>query len=198
MPFFGMQYQVLFHDTMAYGSHHHMANFKFQNIARETLLFETKVNGQESWQEQLKNILVLTREAYSLNLAPVGLGGKVAILLTYENPTLCTVRLCFRVIDQQGEPVSCGYQSMILLHKETHEMVPAPPLLTHFLNSKSNFSLLEDLKNPSFAERTMAGSREIKNIFPESVRRMGEHIANLPRQTAYPKIIDDKLNEFSF
>jgi len=198
MPFFGMQYQVLFHDTMAYGSHHHMANFKFQNIARETLLFETKVNGQESWQEQLKNILVLTREAYSLNLAPVGLGGKVAILLTYENPTLCTVRLCFRVIDQQGEPVSCGYQSMILLHKDTHEMVPAPPLLTHFLSAKSDFSLLEPLKDPSFAERTMAGSREIKNIFPESVRRMGEYIANAPRQTAHPKIIDDKLNEFSF
>jgi acyl-CoA thioesterase FadM len=198
MPFFGMQYQVLFHDTMAYGSHHHMANFKFQNTARETLLFETKVNGQESWQEQLKNILVLTREAYSLNLAPVGLGGKVAILLTYENPTLCTVKLCFRVIDQQGEPVSCGYQSMILLHKDTHEMVPAPPLLTHFLDAKSDFSLLEELKNPSFAERTMIGSREIRNIFPESVRRMGEYIANSPRQTAYPKIIDDKLNEFSF
>ena len=198
MPFFAMQYQVLFHDTMAYGSHHHMANFKFQNLARETLLFETKVNGQESWQEQLKNILVLTREAYSLNLAPVGLGGKVGILLTYENPTLCTVRLCFRVIDQQGEPVSCGYQSMILLHKDTHEMVPAPPLLTHFLDAKSAFSLLEELKNPSFAERTMAGSREIRNLFPESVRRLGEYIANSPRQTAYPKIIDDKLNEFSF
>jgi acyl-CoA thioesterase FadM len=193
-----MQYQVLFHDTMAYGSHHHMANFKFQNLARETLLFETKVNGQESWQEQLKNILVLTREAYSLNLAPVGLGGKVGILLTYENPTLCTVRLCFRVIDQQGEPVSCGYQSMILLHKDTHEMVPAPPLLTHFLDAKSAFSLLEELRNPSFADRTMAGSREIRNLFPESVRRLGEYIANSPRQTAYPKIIDDKLNEFSF
>jgi len=38
MPYFGMQYQILFHDTMAYGSHHHMANFKFQNVARETLL----------------------------------------------------------------------------------------------------------------------------------------------------------------
>lgn len=198
MPFFAMQYQVLFHDTMAYGSHHHMANFKFQNMARETLLFETHVEGEGSWQEQLKNILVLTREAYSLNLAPVGLGEKVAILLTYEDPTLCTVRLCFRVIDQRGEPVSCGYQNMILLHKDTHEMVPAPPLLTHFLSAKSDFSLLEALKNPSFAERTMTGSREVKNIFPESVRRMGEHLANTPRQKAYPKIIDETLNEFSF
>ena len=198
MAYFGMQYQILFHDTMAYGSHHHMANFKFQNIARETLLFETKTNGQGTWQEQLKDVLVLTRDAYSLNLAPVALGGKVAILLTYEEPTLCTVRLCFRVIDHRGEPVSCGYQTMIVIHKETHEMVPAPPLVTPFLNSQSDLNLLEGLKSPSFAERTMLGSREIKHIFPESIRRLGASIANSPRQTAYPKIIDETLNEFSF
>jgi hypothetical protein len=197
MAYFAMQSQVLFHDTMAYGSHHHMANFKFQNTARETILFETNTEGQKSWQEQLKDILVLTREAYSLNLAPVGLGGKVAILMTYEDPTLCTVRLCFRVIDQRGEPVSCGFQTMILLHKDTHEMVPAPPLLTHFLTAESKVSLLEELRNPGFAERAAAGSRELKNIFPDSIRRLGASIANSPRETAYPKIIDESQHEYS-
>ena len=197
MPFFAMSYQILFHDTMAYGSHHHMANFKFQNIARETLLFETKVE-QGTWKEQLSDILVLTREAYSLNLAPAGLGDRVAILLSYENPTLCTVRLCFRVIDAHGEPVSCGYQTMILLHKDTHEMVPAPPLLTHFLSATRDNSLLEELKDPSFAERTMAGSREIKNIFPDAIRRLGAKIATEPRESTYPRIIDKSLKEFSF
>jgi acyl-CoA thioesterase FadM len=197
MAYFGMQYQVLFHDTMAYGSHHHMVNLKFQNIARETILFETKVDGQASWQEQLKDVLVLTREAYSLNLTPVGLGEKVAILMTYEDPTLCTVRLCFRVVDQRGEPVSCGYQTMIVIHKDTHEMVPAPPLLSQYLIARSESSLLEGLKNPSFADRARAGSREIKHIFPESICRLGAMIANSPRKTAYPKIIDEKLNEYS-
>ncbi len=197
MPFFAMPYQILFHDTMAYGSHHHMANFKFQNIARETLLFETKVE-QGTWKEQLSDILILTREAYSLNLAPAGLGDKVAILLSYEDPTLCTVRLCFRIIDSHGEPVSCGYQTMILLHKDTHEMVPAPPLLTHFLDAKKDNSLLEELKDPSFAERTMAGSRELKNIFPEPIRRLGAKIATEPRESAYSRIIDKSLKEFSF
>jgi Predicted thioesterase len=198
MPYFAMQYQILFHDTMAYGSHHHMANFKFQNTIRETLLFEAKVDGQSAWQEQLKDILVLTREAYSLNLAPAGLGDKLAILLTYEEPTLCTVRLCFRVMDQRGEPISCGYQTMILLHKDTHEMVPAPPLLTNFLNAKSQNSLLEELKSPSFAERAMTGSREIKSLFPDHVRQLGAHIANASRESAYPKILDKSLHEFTF
>ena len=197
MAYFGMQYKILFHDTMAYGSNHHMSNFKFQNVARETILFETKVNGEKSWREQLKDVLVLTREAYSLNLAPVGLGEKVAILMTYEDPTLCTVRLCFRVLDQRGEPVSCGYQSMIVIHKDTHEMVPAPPLLSQYVTAQSEGSLLEGLSNPSFADRARTGSREIKHIFPESIRRLGENIANAPLKMAYPKIIDEALNEYS-
>jgi acyl-CoA thioesterase FadM len=175
-----------------------MSNFKFQNIARETILFETKMNGQNAWQEQLKDVLVLTREAYSLNLAPVGLGEKVAILMTYEDPTLCTVRLCFRVMDQRGDPVSCGYQTMLVINKDTHEMVAAPPMVTPYLENHGKFSLLEELKNPSFVERVMRGSREIKNIFPESVRRLGEKIANSPRQSAYPKLVDENLDEFSF
>jgi len=46
MPFFAMPYQVLFHDTMAYGSQHHMVNIKLQNIARETILFASRVDGR--------------------------------------------------------------------------------------------------------------------------------------------------------
>ena|ERR1700733_10878327 len=195
MPYFGMQYQVLFHDTMAYGSHHHMVNFKFQNIARETILFGTNGNGQKTWQEQLKNILVLTREAYSLNLAPVALGGKVAILMTYEDPSLSTVRLCFRVIDQRGEPVSCGYQTMILVNKDTHEMAPAPPLLMQYVNAQSDSNLIEELKDPSFADRLKSGGKEIKHVFSESIRRMGKSIANTPANMAYPKIVDETLRE---
>jgi len=197
MSYFAMQYRVLFHDTMAYGSHHHMVNFKFQNIARETVLFETRVEGQPPWQEQLKDILVLTREAYSLNLAPVGLGGKVAILMTFEDPTLCTVRLCFRVIDERGEPVSCGYQTMILLHKDTHEKVPAPTLLTNILGAQKEFSLLEDLGNRGLAERIRGGGRELKTVFTDSVRRLGASVANAPRKESYPKIIDEAGHEFS-
>jgi len=92
MKFFATQHQILFHDTMAYGSHHHSVNIKLQNTARETLLFLSAKDGQEPWQVQLKDIIMLTREAYSLNLAPAMLGEKVAVLTSYENPTRSTVR----------------------------------------------------------------------------------------------------------
>jgi acyl-CoA thioesterase FadM len=191
-----MQYRVLFHDTMAYGTHHHMTNFKFQNLARETILFDSKVNGA-GWEEQIKDILMLTREAYSLNLAPVGLGGKVAILLSYEEPTLSTVRLCFRVVAADGQPVSCGYQTMILLHKDTHQMVPAPPLLTQYLSAGRKDNLIEKLSGPSFAERLRAGSLAVKDVFPPAIRKLGQAVANAPSQQAYPKIMDEELNEYA-
>jgi acyl-CoA thioesterase FadM len=198
MPFFAMQYQILFHDTMAYGSHHHMTNFKFQNIARETILFETSVDGKRCFDEQAKDIVMLTREAYSLNLAPVWLGQKVGILLSYEEPTRSTVRLCFRVMEQSGQPVCCGYQTMILMHKDTHELVPAPPFLAQFLNANTERNLLEPLTAPNFAELTKSGTGVVRHIFPEHIRRLGKTIANAPRRSAYPKIVDENLKEYEF
>lgn len=196
MSFFAMQYQVLFHDTMAYGTHHYLVNLKFQNIARETILFESRVNGGGGWTDQLKDIVMFTREAYSLNLAPVGLGGKVAILLTYEDPSRSTVRLCFRVMNEQGEPVACGFQTMVLVHKDTNEMVPAPPLLAQYLDTRSERNLLEKLTAPSFADRAKTGGREIKQIFSAAVQVVGTKVARAPPRSAYPRIIDEALNEF--
>jgi len=110
MPYFAIQSRVLFHDTMAYGSHHHMTNFKFQNVARETILFDGAADGYQ-WRDQLEDIIMLTREAYSLNLGAVRLGQTVGVLLSYEDATRSSVRLCFRVVDSEGQPVSCGFQS---------------------------------------------------------------------------------------
>lgn len=192
-----MQYQILFHDTMAYGSHHHMTNFKFQNVARETILFETTVNGVRCFDEQAKDIVMLTREAYSLNLAPVWLGQKVGILLSYEDPSRSTVRLCFRVMDDTGQPVCCGYQTMIMMHKDTHELVPAPRFLTAFLDEGAERNLIEPLANPCFAESARAGGTGVKRVFPESIRRLGKSVASAPLKCAYPKIVDENLREYA-
>lgn len=198
MPFFAMQYQILFHDTMAYGSHHHMTNFKFQNIARETLLLETSLNGQRCFDEQAKDIVMLTREAYSLNLAPVWLGQKVGILLSYEEPSRSSFRLCFRVVEKDGQPVCCGYQTMILMHKDTHELVPAPPFLAKHLDAEAEWNLIEPLTSPNFAELARSGSSGVRRIFPESIRRLGKTIANAPRKCSYPKIVDEDLREYEY
>ena len=193
-----MQYQILFHDTMAYGSHHHMTNFKFQNVARETILFESSANGVRCFDEQAKDIVMLTREAYSLNLAPVWLGQKVGILLSYEEPTRSTVRLCFRVMDQTGQPVCCGYQTMIMMHKDTHDLVPAPPFLAGYLDVGAERNLIEPLTNPTVAESARSGGAGVKRIFTESIRQLGKSVASAPLKSSYPKIVDETLREYEF
>jgi acyl-CoA thioesterase FadM len=196
MAFFAMQYRMLFHDTMAYGSQHHMTNLKLQNTARETLLFESRTNGREDWQQQLAEIVMVTREAYSFNIAPVNLGEKVAILLTYEDPSRSTVRLCFRVVRADGKPVSCGYQTMVLLHKDTLAPVPAPPMLAQYLDPSKPYSLIEKLVEPSFAGRLHNGNGGVKQIMSSEVCSLGSKIATASLSGSHPKIIAEDGEEF--
>ena len=197
MAFFAMPYQVLFHDTMAYGSQHHLVNIKLQNIARETVLFASRVDGQTVWQEQLKDIVMLTREVYSLNLGSVELGQRVAVLMTYEDPTRSTVRLCFRIVRFDGKPVACGYQTMVLLDRVTQQLVGPPPMLAQYLDAEREDSLLEPLVEPSFGERVHAGARWLKDIFSEEVHAVAHLVANGDDLRASPRIIDGSLREYT-
>lgn len=189
MAYFAMPYRILFHDTMAYGSQHHMVNIKLQNVARETVLFDSRLQGREAWREELADILILTREAYSLNLAPAALGEKVAVLMTYEEPSRSTVRLCFRIVRFDGEPVSGGYQTMIMADRVTQELVPAPRLLTQYLDAGRDDNLIEPLTDPSFADRLKAGGAAVRSLFGEEVRALGRHVANARAGHGFPKIV---------
>lgn len=190
MALFAMQSKVLFHDTMAYGSQHHITNIKFQNLARETLLFGIQDPDQAPWQEQLKDVVMLTREAYSLNLAPVDLGERVGILMSYEDPTRSTVRLCFRIVHENGKAVACGFQTMILVHRVTGELIPPPPLLARHLDASHDRNLLEILTAPSFSERLLAGGRGVKEIMSPEMLEIGRRIAAAPLHESFPKLVD--------
>lgn len=194
MPYFALPYQILFHDTMAYGSHHFLTNFKFQCVAREVFFFEKVIGENEEVQKEFNEILVLTQEGYARNLFPVGLAEKVAILLTYEEVTRSTLRICFRVVRYDGKPVSCGYQTLIWLSKKTQQLVPFPPLTFQTLNQYKEL-VKEKLENPSFSERTVAGGTAIKQIFSEEVCALGKLVASAPPEKSYPRLIDEKGQE---
>ena len=152
MSYFAMPSRALFHDTMAYGSHHFLTNFKFQAEAREHLFFDQIVDSSPEGKADHEKIVFLTQQAYSRNLAPVGVGQKVGILVSSEEPTLSSVRFCFRVIRQDGAPVCCGFQTMVCLSKATGNVVAAPPSVARGSNL-----MKEKLQAPSFADRVLAG-----------------------------------------
>src|SRR6516162_8696981 len=106
MAFFAMPYRVLFDDTMAYGSHHFLTNFKFQCTVREHFYF-TQIADVNPDDKELENLVLLTQEGYSRNLAPVLVGGRVGLLLSIEDHTRSSVRMCFRAVREDGKPVCC-------------------------------------------------------------------------------------------
>src|SRR5262249_45237683 len=112
MPFFGMPYRVLFHDTMAYGTHHFLTNLKFQCEAGEHFFWGGVVEGSAEGKAVHDDVVILTQQAYCRNLAPVRVGEWVGILLSVEDATASSVRMCFRVVRHDATPVSCGFQSL--------------------------------------------------------------------------------------
>lgn len=182
MSFFVMPYRVLFHDTMAYGSHHFLTNFKFQCEAREQMFFDAVSTSPEA-QAALAGTILLTQQAYSRNLAPVAVGEKVAILLSAEEPTLSSVRFCFRVIRHDGAPVSCGFQTLVCISKDTKEVVAAPPVVV-----RGYPRIQEKLRSPSFGERVLAG--RLKHIFDDETVAIGMEIANARPEQSFPRFID--------
>ena len=69
MAFFAMPYRVLFQDTMAYGSHHFLTNFKFQCEVREHFFFSHIIDRHPE-DPDLRNLMLLTQEGYTRNLCP--------------------------------------------------------------------------------------------------------------------------------
>ncbi len=170
MSYIAVSYQILFEDTMAYGSHHYLTNFRFQCIAREHFFF----NGLFS-QETFKDVVILTQQGYSRNMAPVFLGERVAIFLTFDEPTRSTTRLCFRVVRYDGVPVCCGYQMLVFTDRITGELIPVPTVLVNYV--MQNLGLIERVANPAFAERVVKGGKELKNIFTPEICELGQLIA---------------------
>lgn len=183
MQCFAMPYLVMFHDTMAYGSHHFMTNFKFQCVIREHLLFDNSLNVTTSnGKNEFDKLVLLTQQGYCRNLAPVRVGEKIAIFLTVEEPTLSTVRFCFRVIRYDGAPVTCGFQTIVCVSSDTGMIVPAPQFVL-----QHGTRMMEPLTSPSFAERVLAG--RTKDVFNESVISLGIKITNSEPHKSYPRFV---------
>ena len=191
MEYFAMPYLVMFHDTMAYGSHHFMTNFKFQCVIREHLLFDNTLDVATSeGKREFDKLILLTQQGYCRNLAPVRVGEKVAILLSVEEPTLSTVRFCFRVIRHDGIPITCGFQTIVCVSSETGAVVAAPSFILQY-----GMRMLERLESPSFAERIIAGrTKEVFNVSMGSMWEVcGKYVGSMWSDLFIALIVDRML-----
>jgi len=185
--FVAVPYQVFFEDTTAYGTHHFLTNFRFQCVGRETLLFDILPAAHSNARAELNELVLLTREGYTRNLGHVRLGEKVGILMTTEDRTASTVRLCFRVVREDGQPVCCGYQTIVFVDKTSNEVAPFPGGFGDFISSHAEIT--EQLTGPSFAQRCHRGIKDVKEMFTDAICALGRQVAT---ERAQPRIVGDR------
>jgi malonyl CoA-acyl carrier protein transacylase/NAD(P)-dependent dehydrogenase (short-subunit alcohol dehydrogenase family)/acyl-CoA thioesterase FadM len=175
MGYFAWPYRVLFHDTMAYGGHHFLTNFKFQCEAREQFFYTCLLDSDEARAES-DALVYLTQEGYSRNLAPVTVGDTVGILLSLEDVGASSVRCCIRVVRSDGTPVCCGFQTLVVMDR-SGRIVPGPERFRRF-----GPALREKTATPSFSERVLAGTG-LRHLFDAEAIRLGRAAAGGARST---------------
>ncbi|KYF71538.1 hypothetical protein BE15_22850, partial [Sorangium cellulosum] len=179
--FFVVPYCVKFEDSMAYGSHHYLTNFRFQCIARETLYFAEAADGSLPYEDDRAAIRLLTTEGYSRNLAPVRVGERVAIFMTLGAVTRSSAYGYFRTVRFDGEPVACGYQRIVAVAAASDELAPLPRSVTMHAGS-----LDERLPHPRFVELALRGGSALRELFPERLLRHAVEVARGPLHASRP------------
>src|SRR5262245_47770691 len=163
MRCFVYRHQVRFDDTMAYGSHHFLTNFRFQCAAREALLFLADPDGTDPWVEGLAPVELLTQQGYARNLNPVRLGDRVAVLMTCDELGFGSFRLCFRAVAADARPVTCGYQVIVVIDKAGRQVAAVPEFIRRWLVECRERAGLD------FAAATLRGGQELREVFPEAL-----------------------------
>src|SRR5678815_5355885 len=172
--FYAITYPIRFEDTMAYGSHHFLTNFRFQCAVRESLFFDYLEKHYPGARVESGDYVMLTRDGYSRNLAPAMLGERVAVLLSFAQATRSSMQLCVRTINGKGEPIACGFQTLVFMDRRG-EFAPFPRALDQF--SGTNLELGERLVDPSFAASALGGGQQsLDAIFPSEIRALGQRV----------------------
>ncbi|TNV58304.1 type I polyketide synthase, partial [Corallococcus exiguus] len=169
MDFFAVPYDIHFDDTMAYGSHHFLTNFKFQCAGREHLLFSPHAFEEPDFRRDFDQVLLLTYEGYSRNLAPAALGDRLIILTSLEERGEVSLRFCFRTLKSDGTPVACGYQTVLCADRQgTLRAFPES-----FQRSFESLAALHEPTGPkSFRDLALQGGGGVQALFPEAVRAL--------------------------
>ncbi|MCP3057830.1 SDR family oxidoreductase [Myxococcus sp. K38C18041901] len=188
MGYFAVPYDIHFDDTMAYGSHHFLTNFKFQCAGREHLLFSPHFFEVPEFRRDFDRVLLLTYEGYSRNLSPANLGDRLVVLTTFEDRGEVGVRFCFRTLKRDGTPVACGYQTVLCADRATGALCAFPDSFRPCFEALAN--MFEPASARSFRERVLKGGSAIQELFSEPVRGLARRLLEDPASLGTSRLVD--------
>lgn len=187
MGYFAVPYDIHFDDTMAYGSHHFLTNFKFQCAGREHLLFSPDVFDVPEFRRDFDQVLLLTYEGYSRNLAPANLGDRLAVLTTLEERGAVSIRFCFRTLKSDGTPVACGFQTVLCADRTSGALCSFPDSFLRCFDSLSG--IFERAGARSFRDCVLQGGSALKEVFPESIRALAKSLLADPASLGTSRVV---------
>ncbi|MCP3141863.1 type I polyketide synthase [Pyxidicoccus xibeiensis] len=188
MGFFAVPYDIHFDDTMAYGSHHFLTNFKFQCAGREHLLFSPYFFEVPELRRDFEQVLLLTYEGYSRNLAPAVLGDRLVVLTSVEERGEVSVRFCFRTLKSDGTPVACGFQTVLCADKAQGKLRAFPDSFGRCFEAMTNINEAEASR--SFKDRALLGGAALNELFPESIRALAKSLLADPASLGASRLVD--------
>ncbi|RJS15822.1 polyketide synthase [Corallococcus sp. H22C18031201] len=189
MGYFAVPYDIHFDDTMAYGSHHFLTNFKFQCAGREHLLFSPHFFEVPEFRRDFDQVLLLTYEGYSRNLAPANLGDSLVVLTTFEELGEVSVRFCFRTLKKDGTPVACGYQTVLCADRGTGHLRAFPASFRPCFESLR--AMFEPESEDSFRDRVLRGGASTHGLFPDSLRALARELLAGPTPLGSARIVEE-------
>lgn len=187
MGYFAVPYDIHFDDTMAYGSHHFLTNFKFQCAGREHLLFSPDVFDVPEFRRDFDQVLLLTYEGYSRNLAPANLGDRLVVLTTLEERGAVSIRFCFRTLKSDGTPVACGFQTVLCADRTSGALCSFPESFLRCFDSLSG--IFERAGARSFRDCVQQGGSALKEVFPESIRALAKSLLADPASLGTSRVV---------
>jgi acyl-CoA thioesterase FadM len=173
--FYSAPWEVVEGDVAGCGPRLFVTGTKLLNGVWDRLLGEAR-QGAFSSAEQLDAVSWLVLEHGARVLAPVSLRERLVCLLSLDElADGSTLRLYYRVMRGNGEPVACAFMALSCIQKATGTTLALPQPLVDLLANRGGFRERE--RSPSFVERALVLPNSEDSLFPDDVRALAVGVA---------------------
>lgn len=182
MQFFPAPCEVVEADVAGFGPHLYLTGIRLLVSVWDRLVAEAREAARDGLDNGELPAWVV-REHAVRSLASVSLRERLGVLLSLERvDDRETLRLDFRIVRSDGEPVACAFLVVACTSKSTGGAESLPQWLIDYCAARGGFD--ERLASRSFVERALVLPGAADSLFPTDVRAFGARVATLPMQTS--------------
>lgn len=174
MQFFSAPWEVVEGDVAGCGPRLFLTGTRPLTGVWEKLVAGARSSSPDA--TELGNVSWVVLEHGLRALAPVSLRERLGCLLSlHELADSSTLRLFYRLVRANLEPVACGFVVLGCATKSSGATAPLPVALRDFIASHGGFR--EQQEASSFIERALVLPDAATSLFPDDVRALGAQAA---------------------